>query len=448
MKKQIAIFTTGILTATLMFAGCNGRENVTNNDPGQISESVENAPVSDKAKVNKLDEKWLKNVSEFYDSKEPDGQIFLQRYVEGMRGSASFHPDCFGCVSFGYKDTFGNGITLYINKETDKVSVEADVRYTDSEFFINGPEIELDEIESYIDDLIEGKAEYEAYDESALEQNADDLKKDLAIIYSRLIVFSDNAFPELGLTLEDYGIDLGDKYRNANPGELLSTEHSVCNDHVFENGYCTDCQMYWSEYLRNALFEYFGREYDEGTNIMAYGQCTPGMLNDGDEVLYRSSKPDTAILEYSSYDRNTGIKKDFYINISKNKSGKDIAIIRYDFGQCEVSENNMRLHKYNYNFQIVREPSDIMDLFTVKDSFKTAAYPEFTVLEEGGEYTQGWEKYTDAELMTMTQADGGTYYDRDEFLDMAWEDMKVMIPAIDKGMIWFDTSLEDMGIEY
>jgi hypothetical protein len=31
---------------------------------------------------------------------------------------------------------------------------------------------------------------------------------------------------------------------------------------------------------------------------------------------------------------------------------------------------------------------------------------------------------------------------------MAWEDMKVMIPAIDKGMIWFDTSLEDMGIEY
>jgi len=45
---------------------------------------------------------------------------------------------------------------------------------------------------------------------------------------------ADIAFPELGLKLEDLGLDLGTKYRSVDPKQTTSMEPSVTHDHKIQ----------------------------------------------------------------------------------------------------------------------------------------------------------------------------------------------------------------------
>ncbi len=40
------------------------------------------------------------------------------------------------------------------------------------------------------------------------------------------------------------------------------------------------------------------------------------------------------------------------------------------------------------------------------------------------------------------------YYTKEEFIDLVWDLHDNFLESLDKGMIWFDTSFEDLGINW
>ena len=166
--------------------------------------------------------------------------------LNGIRGSGSTIVND-SLVFFSYSSLDGDTFGINVHRDSGEVSLSVYSMYVDTGYSVNVG-FSLGEFEETFDKICDDPASVDPYSTSALDSHTDDIKKDFAIIFARMTALSDAALSDVGLGLKDLGIDLGDKYRAIDPTQLTSKEVEVTNEHKFENGFCTDCGMAWTEY--------------------------------------------------------------------------------------------------------------------------------------------------------------------------------------------------------
>lgn len=60
-----------------------------------------------------------------------------------------------------------------------------------------------------------------------------------------------------------------------------------------------------------------------------------------------------------------------------------------------------------------------------------------------------WTKKADInKLKKNFEADKCTYYTKDQILDYFWDHHEAILKSMDNGMVWLDTNLTDMGVNW
>ena len=242
MKKVIALVMSGVMLSSVVLCGCTPKEDkdYDEGDPQTEDTAVQNDPDRPSIDLAKFNE-----IKELYNSKEPEGTRSVQIYDDSIRGEGSYFVYD-GKMDFSYLSHDGGAsFGLLIDTATQSTRVTFRIFYEDG--FFEGSSlynVPLNGFEAFVDDVVSGNtSSYQLFDANGVTADLETPKKDIPIIYSRLIKLSENAFPELGYGLEDLGIDLGSKYRSVDPTQTISTEVEIKNEHHFENGVCTDCGM-------------------------------------------------------------------------------------------------------------------------------------------------------------------------------------------------------------
>ena len=480
MKKRMAWIPSGLLVASLIFSGCTNM-NTDNPFLTEASESVESSvsetsesrtvqessetasssQVETSASTQRnmtsttsdlhLDKAWLTAVTELYHKTHPDNDRFSDVYVDGIRGEGGYMPEFNNKFSFEYIASNGSqSFTLNIDPETEKASIDLDICYENSRLYTRGLPVGLDKIEAYVDALIDGAAQFEAaYDKSAYRTDAELLKHDLPILYARFIAFSDNAFPSLNTTLEDYGIDLGTKYRDFDLSQTLSSEVAIHNEHQFVDGVCADCGMTWTKYLNRTLATIEGVEIEGDPDrtewFSQYGQNSKYGPDDWWYVQYSSSDIYRADLSYVYPNLTEFTSCRIYVNMEED----NYFSLSYRYNeQFSSDEADFPYAEYEYSIYVDDSLENFGKLFTSKEAFEEACDVLLELEWPDGEITYAWERMNEAEIQEAFQKGGRKYYSKKEILDEFWAQRENMLNAIDKGMIWYDTSFEDIGFNW
>ena len=247
----------GILLSSFILCGCNKvaettASSVTGSQIVQTTTAAETepAPTEHHPEIN-IDS--YKKVLEHYEFKYPNGKEMIVSYIDGIRGYIGYHFDKDNLhVEYSSCDGTSSLIAIF-GPENDTSRILFRLNYKDKAVQVEG-DTGIESFEKYFDDVIEGKATYVHISESsALDEYSEEFKKDLAIVYSRFIAFSEVVFSDCDLKLEDLGIDLGTKYRAVDPKQQTSMQISVTNTHKFENGFCTDGDMSWTQFFYDAV---------------------------------------------------------------------------------------------------------------------------------------------------------------------------------------------------
>ena len=106
-------------------------------------------------------------------------------------------------------------------------------------------------------------------------------------------------------------------------------------------------------------------------------------------------------------------------------------------------------YKFRYFVYIDAAPGEFDKVFESKESFKNSAKVEVIMALDDGSLQS--EEITDEPyevLKPIFDKEGCIYYSKDELLDKFWDDHVTFFTSIDNGIIWFDTSLADAGINW
>lgn len=455
MKKIVATLLSGVMLTSFVLCGCqkpvetdDGDENEIQTEAGyEKQENGVTTPLTTTASVQ-INEDNVKKVKDLYDSKEPEGRSVVSFYLDGIRGGGcySVHDEN---VYFDYTTMKGDSeISLNIHSDTQLVSVTFQLGYGETRYYGN-TSVGLASVESLIDTLIDNPRAVDLYDDSALSANEENIKKDLPIMYSRLIACAEKAFPELGIGLEDLGIDLGDKYRSLDPTQTISMEVLVKNEHKFVNGICSDCGMCWTEYYYDAIGKLDNDEANTGWRSL-YGQDSSTMMSPGDYVQCSASDKESGDVFYHFIDTKKENRESITCRIYCRKDGKgvDTAIrMNYEQNMYSVGQGIVD-YKYNYWLEIKADAGDYAKVFESKESFKKYAEVILFITGDDGVGRSAWGNKKDADLKKEFEAEGCTYLTKDEALDFFWDHCQGILASMDTGMIWLDTSLADMGVNW
>ena len=446
MKKVIALVMSGVMLSSVVLCGCTPKEDkdYDEGDPQTEDTAVQNDPDRPSIDLAKFNE-----IKELYNSKEPEGTRSVQIYDDSIRGEGSYFVYD-GKMDFSYLSHDGGAsFGLLIDTATQSTRVTFRIFYEDG--FFEGSSlynVPLDGFEAFVDDVVSGNtSSYQLFDANGVTADLETPKKDIPIIYSRLIKLSENAFPELGYGLEDLGIDLGSKYRSVDPTQTISTEVEIKNEHHFENGVCTDCGMVWTEYFYDCLAKMDNNSSDSGWHLV-YGQESSSMIS-GDRIqMYSYGKDGITIY----YDRTT--YDDWNQNTCKvsvtDIGGKVMTSIRFGIDQGMYSvETGVVGYKYSYSLEIDANPGEFDKIFESKESFAANCKLYLFIKDSDNVGHNVWGVKSEEEIKALlSEAKGVTYYSEDEIINMFWEDGLRILECMDKSMVWMDTNLADAGINW
>ena len=463
MRIKAARLICGIIVSSFLFAGCSSKapeetvtSEVSQSSENNASESATSENASSESEEPKpdnalhLDETWLEKMRDLYVSKVPEQNKFAIINIDGLRGRAAFHPDFNDCFSFECSTLKGTQLMrLNINPKNETVFLSFDFQYDDARFCGEGVPVGLDEIETYVTNLIEGNgAKYDAWEASALTTHAEDLKKDIQVIYTRLIAYSEMGFPELNVTLEDYGIDLGSKFRAYDPSQPTSRELYSKNEHVFEHGTCKDCGMLWTKHFHRVLASVNGIEYAEDEIPSGwfndFGQNTGATPSDWWYVSYAS--PDDRCARFA-YVKPGEVTTRLDFNVTQSEDLNWIAMYYQIEGDYYPQTDEDPQPYYRFMYYVAADAGEIGDIFASKESLVAASEANLLFYDEDGDITSSaWEEMAEENIKEIFASKGLKYYTKDEFTDLFWAEHEKVLNALDQGMAGYATSFHDIGI--
>ena len=460
MKKFVTRLMCGVLMSSFILCGCNkvtetGASSETESQTEATTTTAETEPVATEAKPEINVDNMMK-VSDYCASKKAQGIDSVRVCADGIRGEAAYFVDDEGILNFCYT-SLNDLSTFHVRIKSGKITanITYDFNYKDKK--INGEgDASIVNFEKCIDDIIAGNASYiNVYDKSGYDEYFESFKKDLPIVYSRFIAMADIAFPELGLKLEDLGLDLGTKYRSVDPKQTTSMEPSVTHDHKFKNGFCTDCKVTWNEYYYDAVGK-LGGMTGKGWRSY-YGQPSSSMFAPGDYVQYSSLNKKVASLMYfpATADKTNSAEDEMLFieveNMSTKKKKQNLSVtmtFRLNMKKTQFSKS-VYAPKYTYELTIKAKPGQYDKVFESKESLKKYATVNFYVANKKGFQSSAWGKKANiSKLKASVEKDGCTYYTKDDIIDRLWEHHEGFLTSIDKGMVWMNVSLADVGVNW
>lgn len=472
MKKIIALIASCVLLCSGVLSGCKSgktetetskqSETVTQTTTEKVttttSESVEET-IGTEAIFKDLDKAWFEKLEAHYLKQYPERDHGGYLMVDGIRGYGLYgfsETDYAGpVIDFSYFSTnFGNDIRMLVYTNTETVSVRVELQYDDDTRYITDGFVDtvgLKEIEKYIDDLIDGHDGYFAVvEDTALAGHSEEIKKDITILYSRLIKMSDSAFSEINLTMEDGGIDFGKKYRAIDPTELLSSEVVLENEHKFENGVCSDCGMKWTEYYYDAVGKLSqSDEASEGWRSF-YGQTSPYMLSINDYVQYSATDKNYAELLYYINDEEDKVGRTFTITLdSSGKNTKVTCSFKMEQGKVSLGEGEVA-YQFMYEVMVNAAPGEWDWVFSSKENFaKSCLVNLFIMNPETRNFTNAWAEMSEGDIKKKFESlEDCKYYSKEELIDMFWDLHKAALQSLDAGMADTGTNLADAGVNW
>ena len=457
MKKIIAQLLCAAILSSFMLCGCNkpaettaSSESETQTETSETVTETEQVPTETESKPEINVDNMMK-VADLYASKQPDAKRVEKTFADGIRGGGYYSVND-GVLYFCYSSINGqSSIEMHITSGKREVDVTFSLGYGDKRYYGNG-QAGITEIEAFIDDVIANNSEkFRVYDDAALAGYSEKIKADLPVIYSRFITIADTAFSEIGLKLEDLGVNLGSKYRSVDPKQPTSMEPVITNNYKFKNGVSRNGKTLWTAFFYDAVGD-FGNMKKKGWRS-AYGQQSSTMFAPSDYVQYSSSGKKDASLFFMHIDTGKDQLESCSINVNDSSSKKKKRLttsISFKHAQKSISlGRGVVTDKYQYWVTISAKSGQYNKVFASKAAFKKYAKVDLIVFNNKGVGKSAWGKKANiAKLKKSFAADGCTYYSKDQMLDLVWEQHEAILQSIDNGMIWMNTSLADIGINW
>ena len=461
MRIFLSKLLCGILLLSVILCGCNQVTETTvpstsdTESPTSATTVAETEPVPTESDPEINVDNMMK-VADLYASKQPEGKFAVEIYADGVRGNG-FYSVHNGVLNFGYDFENGSRFDIRISSGKRTAKISLDLIYKGGKRLYAEGDTGIETFEKLIDDLVADTATYVNYiEKSAVDSYAENIKKDIPVMYSRFIVLADKAFPELGLKLEDLGINLGTKYRNVDPTQLMSMEPSVTKTLEYKNGVSTKGKKLWTDYFYNAVGVMGGTTRKDWRSV--YGQSSATMLNHGDQVQLVAGRPSSgkkyAVLYYYTPNNDvTGESEMFSIQIddASTKKTKKISVsMAYELQLKQISVGKgVTAPKYTYWVNIKAKPGQYDKVFESKESLKKYVTVDFFITNKNGTGTSAWGKKANISKLKETLAkEGCTYYTKDEVIDRLWEHHENFLESIEYGMNEIDLSLADIGINW
>ena len=373
---------------------------------------------------------------------------------DAIRGNAYYHTTKDGAVNFTYSTSPATSITASImsGKRTMNVTLSLCFKNMKTNMLITG-DTPIDGMESFIDAVIANdKEKFYIYNDMSLDAYAEQVSKDLPILYSRFIAYADQAFPELGLKLEDLGVRLGSKYRSVDYTQTTSMEKSVTNPLTYTNGVSSDKKKVWTEFYYNAVGK-FGGMTGKGWHS-AYGDQSSSMITPNDYVQYSATDKKYGEMLYHKMTDDTTVPGEsfwIYINNTSTKKKKKISVsMRYELDQKEYSlGKGIISYKYRYWVIVSAAPGQYDKVFESKESLKKYVKVELLTENKKGVITRlsGKKANTD-KIKKSFEADGCKYYTKDDLVDILWDHHENFLASLDHGLSGMGTSLADIGVNW
>ena len=456
MKKNVKRLMCGVLLSSFILCGCNkvtetSASSVTasQTEPTTTAAETEPAPTEHHPQIN-IDN--FKKISEGYAFKYPNGKEMIVSYIDGIRGYIGYH---FAGDILHVEYSSGDGTSsLIATFDPGKVTSHVIYRMNYKGKAVQGEgDAGIESFEKFFDDVIARNASYvNEIESSALDEYSEEFKKDLAIVYSRFIAFADVIFSEYDLKLEDLGVDLGTKYRAVDPKQPTSMQLSVTNTHKFENGFCTDGDISWTEFYYDAVGTMGGMS---GTGWRTYlGPSSATMFKPYDVVQYSTTNKKNADLMYhKAFVGNPDENEGFFIKVddASTKKKKSLKVeMEYRLLLKNIkTRTGASAMKYNYIVTIKANPGQYGDVFASKESLAKYAKVYLYIIDHNGASTNAWGKKADiAKLQNKFIKDGCTYYTKEEIIDKLWEHHVNFLASIDNGMEYMGLSLADIGVSW
>lgn len=393
-------------------------------------------------------------VADLYASKQPDGTHAETIKSDGIRGCAMYHITSDGALNFSYDTSPYTSITASFvsGKRMMTVTLSLFFKGMKTNMLITG-ETSIDGMESFIDAVIANDTEkFYVYDDQTLDKYAEQIKKDLPILYSRYIAYADIGFPELGLKLEDLGVRLGTKYRSVDHTQTTSMEKTVENPLTYKNGVSTNNKKVWTEYYYTAVGK-LGGMTGKGWHS-AYGEQSSSMLTPNDYVQYSATDKKCGEMLYHkspSDEKEAGESFRIIVNDTSTKKKKKISVsMRYELTQKDIYlGKGTYTSKYRYWVTISAAPGQYDKVFESKESLKKYAQVDLLVENGRREISSAWGKKANiAKIKKDFEADGCKYYTKDEMINLLWERHENFLASLDHGLDGMGTSLADIGVNW
>ena len=453
MKKIIAVLLSGVMLASLVLCSCTTTKSSETENTREAGgkEKTETQVEATGTKADKgpakLDEENIKKVYDYFLSLDPNGEKGVDLYLDGIRGEGYSHVTD-KLIYLSYQSNNGDSYGINVMRDTGEVSFSIYTMYGDTGYAANA-DFPLGGFEEFFDKASADPASIDPYNTSALGPHGEDIKKDLPIIFSRIIAFSDVAFSELGMGFNDLGIDFGDKYRAVDPKQITSKEVEITNDHKFVNGFCTDCGKAWTEYFRESVGKLMDHE-PYNNQWITRGQGSSTMLSSSDMIHFETFNTDDAEIKYSNSgtDAEEDISESCHIAVRTYK-GSVSSSVNYSFDEgIDISGGGVGF-KYQYTLQFSAETGEYDKIFKSKDTFKKYAKVSLLITSDDRQNDiEAWEKMKESDIKKMFEKDGVKYYSKDDLIDRFWDHRENFFASMDSAMVWMKTSLADFGFNW
>lgn len=470
-KRTLAVLLATVMAGTLM-VGCGAQSSETAPDNSaekmNVEETTDASNEAETAEVPKADEtaetvvkqeeekrtsdgldsEWLEKLRGYYDSQMPDDifedEVFcINEYSDDYRGEFSWNlHKYFFDMEFYTEDD--DSICVSIDTDDNEIELEVRIDYEDETTYdIDVDEVGYDKMASILEDI--SKIDPECIDEDdALE--AHDVQTDVLIMYERFIELAEKAMNKTGVgSLADYGLILNSTEK-VQASECLSKEVPyVVNEHIFENGKCTDCDMTWSEYMLDAVATVSGdSEWTSHTGIRNE------YLIPGDRVTM-VNWDDTISTRYTSVNIKQDRKGDIYQGLMIDFLSPDKVRIRLEYEDVYETEKkdengNSICGSAECEMRFEASPSELMDILSSKDKLLAASeYGMVSYYPGEGEYYY-FDDESKAESQKKMEEDNFQMISREELCEVLSGEYKSFLLAIDKSLLEMGTSLKDTGI--
>lgn len=438
MKKSFGrskLLGAGIIALMMLATGC-GKEKLI--DGPQLSDETIGEYIEEKPPF--VNPKWFSDIEKFIESQQDEYGEYVSVYSQDIKGELQYRIYDYSNSSVNtaslnlvYCAPDGSNIYISVVPENETVHISETLYYDAGELVMCDMDLLYSEVGEIIESIVHGdipqnddrvRLEIDG-DEQKVSDNWEEAGNDMLILYSRVLNMTNQAFSQIDVDVEEFGVSWGDEYRKISPKSPLDREITAVNEHKFVNGRCNDCGITWTKFMYD-IFKESGEQVN-GDKYVYYGQPGRLMGKRSNGVNYQAEDENTVIAMSSISESEEKYSGTCLMKIHMNER----EVSRYDLTFTYIqSADDMDPDNYLvYDIYIEADADNIADIFASKESFKNACRCVAN-------------KYNSKDAVRQPIAGEMP----DDLFEQMWEEQEIFLYFMDNGMRWIGTSLEDAGM--